>query len=264
MPKLQPFTRASRGDVSTHVIVTSLPEVYELAVERLGGVEERQGQPGFRLATGEVHGLRVSVALRPVGPSALAILLEELGRLGARVVISADTAVGLAPGVSVGDVVVASAAIKGDGVSKNYMPVEVPAIADFSLLRHVQQTLSIHNIEAGTAVVWSIDTYYVSEQLMEHGVKSYARYASVMDMDTAALYTVAMARKLSALSVLVVEASGIRGVERGAYMTGNEEVRKKVLDTFTRLMKPLLEAAALHKEKDKARLRPSMGQRGVA
>ena len=261
MPKFQPFTRASRGDVSSHVIVTSLPEVYELAVERLSNPVTRVGQPGFRLATGEVHGLRVTVAMRPVGPSALAILVEELFRLGAQVVVSVDTALAIAPRLEIGSVVLAAAAIKGDGVSKNYVPVEVPAIADFDLLRHVQQTLDIHNIEAKTSIAWSLDTYYVSEGVLEHSMRLYGKYAAILDMDTAALYTIAMARRMSALSINVVEASAVKGVDRGSYMTREgEEVRKKVMDSFERLMKPLLEAVALHIEKEKGRPR-RLGQK---
>ncbi len=260
MPKIQPFTHAGRGDVSSHVIVTSLPEVYDLALERLEAPLEREGYPGFKLATGEVHGLRVTVAMRPVGPSALAILVEELFRLGASVVVSVDTALAIAPRLEIGSVVLATAAIKGDGVSRNYIPVEVPAIADFDLLRHVQQTLNIHNIEVKTTVAWSLDTYYVSEGLLDHAMRLYGKYASILDMDTAALYTMAMARRMRALSVNVVEASAVRGVERGSYLTQEgEEVRRRVMETFEKLMKPLMEAVALHMEKERGRPR-RMGQ----
>jgi uridine phosphorylase len=257
LPKLQPFTKAGKGDVSTHVLVTSLEEVYNEAVSRLHDVVERAGQPGFRLATGTLHGLRVSVALRPVGPSALAILLEELGRLGARVVLSLDTGLALAPRLTIGQPILAVASIKGDGVSKSYSPPEVPAIADFGLLRHIQQTLEVHNIQIMTGLVWSVDSFYVSEQLLEQGVRSYGKLALALDMDTAALYTVAMARKMLGASILVIESSLPKGVERGAVYQANEELHRKVLESFGKLLRPLLEALTLHMEKSKARLRQS-------
>ncbi len=255
MPKLQPFTKAAKGDVSTHVLVTSLEEVYNEAVSRLSDVVERAGQPGFRLATGTVHGLRISVALRPVGPSALAILLEELGRLGARVTLSLDTGLALAPRLTIGQAVLAVASIKGDGVSKTYSPPEVPAIADFELLRHIQQTLEIHNVPITTGLVWSIDSFYVSENLLEQGVRSYGKLAVALDMDTAALYSVSMARKIQSASVLVIESSLPKGIERGLAYQASEELHAKVLESFGKLLRPLLEALTLHMEKTKARLR---------
>jgi len=255
LPRLQPFTRAGKGDVSTHVLVTSLEEVYTEATSRLHDVVERSGQPGFRLATGSLHGLRVSVALRPVGPSALAILLEELGRLGARVVLSLDTGLALSPRLTIGQAVLAAASVKGDGVSKAYSPPEVPAIADFELLRHIQQTLEIHNVQITTGLVWSVDSFYVSEQLLEQGVRSYGKLALAIDMDTAALYSVSMARKIQSASVLVVESSLPRGIERGTIYQASEELHTKVLEAFGKLLRPLLEALALHMEKNKARIR---------
>lgn len=259
MPRPQPFTHAEKGDVSTHVIVTSVPDIYEATIERMHEVTEKPGQPGFRLASGTVHNIRLTVALRPVGPTALAILVEELARLGARVVINFDTALALSPSVEIGGIFLAPAAVKGDGVSRNYLPVEVPAIADFDLLRHIQQTLEIHNISARTTTVWSIDLYYINEAILEHGARIYGKYATIVDMDTAALYTVAMSRKLHAASILVVEASVAKGIERGSFIAGGtDELRRKVINSVHRLVKPLLEAAALHVEKDRARVSQGM------
>ncbi len=255
MPRLQAFTRASKGDVSTHVLVTSIEEVYNEALMRLHDYVERKGQPGFKLATGTVHGLKVSVALRPVGPSAMAILLEELSRLGARVVLSLDTALALAPSLGIGRTVLAAASIKGDGVSKTYAPAEVPAIADFEFLRHIQQTLEIHNVSLTVGLVWSVDSFYVSEALLEHGLRTYGKMALALDMDTAALYSVAMARKLQAASILVIESSVPKGIERGVIYQGGEELHTRVLESLTKLMKPILEALTLHMEKSKARIR---------
>jgi len=255
LPRLQAFTRAGRGDVSSHVLVTSLEEIYSEAMGKLEDPVERVGQPGFKLATGSLHGLRVSVALRPVGPSALAILLEELSRLGAKVILNLDTAFALAPRLGIGTVVLATASIKGDGVSRIYSPAEVPAVADFELLRHIQQTLSLHNIAPEVGLVWSLDAFYLSEQFLEQGVRSYGKLALALDMDTAALYTVSMARKLQAASVLVVESSLPKGVERGTLYQEGEGVHERVVNVLSKLLKPLLEALTLHMEKSRAKLR---------
>ena len=254
MPRVQPFTRASKGDVSTHVLVTSLEEVYEEAISKLHDVNERPGRYGFKLATGSIHKASISIALRPVGPSALAILVEELARLGAKVILHLDTALALSPSLSIGDVVLATAAIKGDGVSKAYAPIEVPAIPDYTLLRHIQQSLEIHNIKTLTGVVWSMDMFYASEQVLEQGVKKYGKIAIALDMDTASLFTVAMNKRLMAASVLIIESSLPKGIERGSLLLSEEreELRRRVLDALGQLIQPILESLTLHVEKMKS------------
>jgi len=256
LPRIQPFTKAGKGDVSSHVLVTSLEEVYENAISLLHDVVERPGRPGFRLATGSLHRAELSVALRPVGPSALAILVEELSRLGARVIMHLDTGLAISPSLSIGSVVLATAAIKGDGVSKTYAPIEVPAIPDYSLLRHIQQSLEVHNIKTVAGVIWSLDTFYLNEQLLEHGARLYGKIALAVDMDTASLFTVSMNRKLMSASVLVIESSLPKGIERGSSYLEDEsdELRRKVFDSIDKLLKPLLEALALHMEKMKSKV----------
>ncbi len=248
---MQIFTKTSKGDVSSHALVTSLEEVYEGALGYLNDVVERTGRPGFRVATGDFHKSRITVVLHPIGPSALAILLEELARLGTDVVLYLDTATALSPRIEIGSVILATGAIKGDGVSRAYAPLEVPAIPSHELFHHVQQSLEIHDVKTFTGIVWSVDTFYLNGGIMENYIKTYSRIAAAMDMGTATLFTVSMVRKLHAASVLVIESSVPKGVERGALYSEEEtyeSLHKKVFDTIDHLIKPLLEALALHME----------------
>jgi uridine phosphorylase len=248
---MQIFTKTSKGDVSTHALVTSLEEVYERALSYLNNVVERTGRPGFRVATGEFHRTRLTVVLHPIGPSALAILLEELARLGTDVVLYLDAATALSPKVDIGSVILATGAIKGDGVSKAYAPLEVPAIPSHELFHHVQQSLEVHDIKTVPGIVWSVDTFYLNGGAIEASMKTYSRLAVAMDMGTATLFTVAMTRKLQAASVLVVESSVPKGVERGAIYSEEEEyetLHQKIFSVIDRLVKPLLEALSLHME----------------
>jgi uridine phosphorylase len=250
----------ARGEVSTHVLVTSLKEVYERAASLLQDAVERQGRPGFRHATGSLHRAQITVALHPVGPSALAILMEEFARAGARVFLSLDSALALSPALNVGDVVIASAAIKGDGISRMYEPCEVPAIPDSDLMRLIQQSLETYGIDSVSAVVWTTDAYYLSENFIEQHLKTYGRIAEAVDMKTAPLYTLSMTRKLRAASVLIVDSSFPKGIERSTWINGEEGVeaegrklRAKLLDVIDKAVKPLLESLALHVEWMKSR-----------
>ena len=66
------------------------------------------------------------------GPSA-AIAVEELVKCGADTFIRIGTSGGMDLSVSGGDLVIASAAVRGEGTSKEYLPEGYPAVADFTV-----------------------------------------------------------------------------------------------------------------------------------
>jgi uridine phosphorylase len=114
----------------------------------------------------------------------------------------------------------------------------------------------VHNIEARSGIVWSVDTFYLNGDNLSPAIKTYSKIANALDMGTATLYTVAMVKKLQAASVLVVESSLPRGVERGALYSDNEiyeSLHAKVFDVIDKLTKPLLEALSLHMEHAKVK-----------
>ncbi len=264
MPKIQPFTKVAKEDVSTHTLVTSIEEVYERAKSYLQEYVEREGKPGFKLATGTIYRNKVSVALHPIGASALAILVEELARVGVRAIINLDSAFALSPSIGIGSIIIAPGAIRADSISRAYEPCEVPAIPDYELMRHIQNSLETYGIEPINAIVWTTDIYYLGEQFIEQHIRLYGKLAQAVDMTTATLYTLSMIKKLNSVSILIVDSSFPKGVERTSWLNGEEleeetsrELRKKVLDVIDDLVKPLLEAIALHVErmKSKAELR---------
>jgi purine-nucleoside phosphorylase len=86
--------------------------------------------------TGTYRGLRVSVQATGMGCPSLAIVAEELVRLGARTLVRVGTAGIVAEGVEPGDLVVASGSIANDGTTRHYMRGQPFAcVADHAVTR---------------------------------------------------------------------------------------------------------------------------------
>ncbi len=83
--------------------------------------------------TGQLLGEKVSVVSTGIGGPSAAIAMEELANLGAHTFIRVGTCGGIALPVQSGDVVVATGAVRMEGTSREYAPIEWPAVPDFSV-----------------------------------------------------------------------------------------------------------------------------------
>ena len=105
---------------------------------RVEAVAARLEDPAFVCANreyttwaGRLEGERVLVTSHGIGGPSTAICVEELARCGVRTMIRVGTCGGMRLDVLGGDLVVATAAIRQEGTSREYLPVEFPAAADF-------------------------------------------------------------------------------------------------------------------------------------
>jgi len=109
---------------------------------------------------GELEGQTVMVMSTGMGGPSTAIAVEELFQTGIHTFIRVGTCGGMAEQVIGGDVVIATGAIRQEGTSKEYVPVEFPAIADLSVTNAlVQGAINVGtNWHAG--VVQCKDSFY--------------------------------------------------------------------------------------------------------
>ena len=83
----------------------------------------------FITYTGTLDGVKVSVTSTGIGGPSAAIAMEELARCGADTFVRIGTCGGIQPEVKSGDIVVATGAVRMEGTSKEYAPIEYPAVA---------------------------------------------------------------------------------------------------------------------------------------
>ena len=83
--------------------------------------------------TGTLDGVKVSVTSTGIGGASASIAMEELYRCGADTFLRIGTCGGMQTEVKSGDVVIATGAIRMEGTSKEYAPIEYPAVADLDV-----------------------------------------------------------------------------------------------------------------------------------
>jgi len=159
---------------------------------------------------------RVSVTSTGIGGPSAAIAIEELIKCGCHTFIRVGTSGGMNLKVTGGDLVVATAAIRGDGTSAEYLTPDYPAVADFEVVSAlVQSAKEICGEDAGnryhTGVVQSKDSFYgeVAPETMPEAARLDLRWNAYIkagclasEMEAATLFAVAQVREVRAGAVL--------------------------------------------------------------
>ena len=151
----------------------------------------------FTVWTGTLNGARVSVCSTGIGGPSAAIALEELVECGAHTFIRVGTCGGVAPEVHGGDLVVATAAVRQEGTSREYMPLEYPAAASFDIVRALADEAERLKYPVHIGVIQSKHSFYgeirpermpVAAQLTQQWKALLAAGVLASEMGSAALF----------------------------------------------------------------------------
>ncbi len=110
--------------------------------------------------SGSIKGKRVLVTSTGIGGPSAAIAMEELCAIGVDTFIRVGTCGGINLNVKSSDVVIATAAIRHEGTSREYAPIEYPAAADFEIVRALVDSAVELGERWHTGVVQSKDSFY--------------------------------------------------------------------------------------------------------
>lgn len=110
--------------------------------------------------TGYLDGVKVSVTSTGIGGPSASIAMEELVRCGADTFVRIGTCGGMQLDVKSGDVVIATGAIRMEGTSKEYAPIEFPAVANLDITNALVASAKEKDVPYHTGVVQCKDSFY--------------------------------------------------------------------------------------------------------
>lgn len=110
--------------------------------------------------TGTLDGVKVSVTSTGIGGPSAAIAIEELAKCGAHTFIRVGTCGGMQTEVCGGDVVIASGAVRMEGTSKEYAPIEYPAVSDIEVTNALIKAAKEIGVRSHVGVVQCKDSFF--------------------------------------------------------------------------------------------------------
>ena len=153
--------------------------------------------------TGTLLGEKVSVTSTGIGGPSASIAMEELANLGADTFVRVGTCGGIKLEVTSGDIVVATGAVRMEGASREYAPIEFPAVADFEVLTALVDAAKASGRRWHAGVVQCKDSFYgqhspdrmpVSYELQSKWEAWKRLGVLASEMESAALFSVAAHR----------------------------------------------------------------------
>ncbi|MCL2487088.1 MAG: uridine phosphorylase [Oscillospiraceae bacterium] len=109
---------------------------------------------------GEIEGESVMVMSTGMGGPSTAIAVEELYQTGIRNFIRVGTCGGMAEQVAGGDIVIATGAIRMEGTTREYVPLEFPAVAHIDAVNALIQAAKNLGFSWHAGIVHCKDSFY--------------------------------------------------------------------------------------------------------
>lgn len=203
-------------EVGRYVILPGDPDRVPKIAALLDNAVQVAHNREYNVYTGYLKGEKVTVCSTGIGGPSAAIAVEELVKCGADTFIRIGTSGGMDLKVSGGDLCIASAAVRGEGTTAEYLPVGYPAAADFqvvSALAQAAEELSTDDIgnRYHVGVVHSKDSFYgeVEPESSPMSADIMQRWDSYMkcgcltsEMECAAIFAVCTARHVRSGGIL--------------------------------------------------------------
>ncbi len=204
------------GDAGKYVILPGDPKRCKKIAEYLENAELVADNREYTTYTGFLNGVKVSVTSTGIGGPSAAIAMQELVNVGADTFIRVGTCGGIDINVKGGDVVIATGAIRMEGTSKEYAPVEFPAVANLDVVNALVDSVKKLNYTYHTGIVQCKDSFYgqhnpnimpVSYEL-NNKWEAWKRLGCLAsEMESAALFVVASYLKVKVGSVFLTVAN---------------------------------------------------------
>ena len=195
----QMHIQITKGQIGRYVILPGDPARCEKIARYFDNPQKLASNREYTLYTGTLDGVQVGVCSTGIGGPSAAIALEELVECGADTFIRVGTSGGMQDDVKAGDICIATAAIRQEGTSREYLPIEFPAVANFDIVLALRDAAEQLGYPYHTGVIQSKDSFYgelrphqqaIAEELLSKWKAWKAGDALTSEMETAALLIV--------------------------------------------------------------------------
>ena len=197
---LQYHLNIRQGDVGRYVLLPGDPKRCEKIAKYFTDAKLVADSREYVTYTGYLDGEKVSVTSTGIGGPSASIALEELVKSGADTFIRIGTCGGIDTDVKGGDIVIATGAVRMEGTSKEYAPIEYPAVANLDVTNALVHSAKKLGYCYHTGVVQCKDSFYgqhspeimpVSYELQNKWEAWKRMGCKASEMESAALFIVA-------------------------------------------------------------------------
>ncbi len=219
------------GDLGKYAIITGPAERRDAILKFLKNPIKNFSFFEYAMFTGDLDGIKVSVENGGRFSADSAIAAEVACEGGVKYIIRAGSCGGLNEDIQVGEVVIATDVVRGDGVTPYYVGDDFKTRADEKVVNALKKACDKLKVPYKVGAVWTTDA--LLRETREVVEKFRSKGAIAVDMVTSSLLTIAQLKKVAAGSILAVSDNVITG-EMGF-------INPKYYDALSNIVKVSLE-----------------------
>ena len=236
-------------DIGKYIIMPGDPGRCEQIAKHFDNAVKTGQNREFTTYTGTLLGEKVSAVSTGIGGPSAAIALEELADIGAHTFIRIGTCGGIDIDVKGGDIVVATGAIRMEGTSREYAPIEYPAVPDFDVTTALVEAAKATHQPYHVGVVECKDSFYGQHRPELHPIgyelinkwNAWVKMGcKASEMESAALFIAGAYRRVRVGSVFHVVANQER--EKAGLSNDQDHDTGSAIVTAVQAIKILIEA----------------------
>jgi uridine phosphorylase len=220
MSDLQHHIHLKEGDVGEYVLLPGDPGRAEIIARHFDNAVHVATNREYVTYTGYLDGIKVSVTSTGIGCPSSAIAMEELVRVGAKTFIRVGTSGSIQPGTKSGELAIVSAAIRDEGTSLHYMPVDFPAVAHYEVVQALRSAATTKGLPFRVGISQSKDSFYgevepehsgVTQRLLDRWKAWEIGGAICSEMEASTLFILASMLRVRAGGIMVMHGEGELG-----------------------------------------------------
>jgi uridine phosphorylase len=193
----------------------------------------------YRVVNARYDDRELTICSTGIGSPSAAIAVEELAAVGVETFVRVGTTGALQRGIEIGDMVVATGAAKDEGTTKRYEAATLPAVPDYEVLSALVGAAEANDEAVHVGPVATDDAFYAETE--EYIDAWEAAGLTAVEMEAAAIFTLARRKGLAAGAICTVDGNLVEGTQKGE--TEASELPGKAKDNVARAIDISLTAA---------------------
>ena len=234
----QPHLLVEDGDVNDIVLLPGDPGGVDRIAGHCDDHEVVAQNREYKIVNATYEGQPLSICSTGIGSPSAAIAVEELANVGVETLIRVGTTGALQSGIEIGDMIVATGAAKDEGTTKRYESVSYPAVPDHEVLSTLADRAEADPGTTHIGPVVTDDAFYAETD--EYVADWEAAGILAVEMEAAAIFTLARRHGLRSGAVCTVDGNLVEGTQKGA--TDDDELPEKAKDNVERAIDIALDA----------------------
>ncbi len=160
---LQYHIQCKPGDIAPYVLLPGDPDRTRYIANKWDTAKLVAKHREYITYTGLYKGAPISVTSTGIGGPSAAIAVEELLRVGAKVLIRVGTTGAIQPEIKVGDIIITIASVRLEGTSKQYIIPEYPAAAHYEVILALVEAAETLGVRYHLGITATTDSFYTGQ-----------------------------------------------------------------------------------------------------